>query len=183
MNKCLVTSLAVGALIVIAGCGPRTMAGGQSVGGASTTTSTSETSPSPDAQPDHPIVDSSSAQSLCMRFAGTGRLLAAYASSIGDVVGWQESIDAGVSRWRDHGLSSFAAVCYYEGSFPVPCHPPLPGQPDCQPATRICVIASPDGQGFAYWTGDDSLSLRRPPHLPGPPPAPRTPPPTSPPNS
>ena len=164
--------LAIPALLLLAGCGPNDAQTIPRIGAAATASSTTA-SASPDATPDHPIVDSPRAQSACAAAASTqgpgAKLLAAYDTSIADVVSWQEN-DPGarsVSVWRRHAPSETAWVCYYEGSFVIPCPGP------CPQGTRESVIVAMDGTAGPWAVSYDSLSLTRPPHLNGPlPPAP-----------
>ena len=195
MTKRVLLVAAAPILLLVAGCGPHDAQ--TSIGAAASTasaspaaatasSSTTRAPASPDATPDHPIVDSAQAQSVCSQHAYPGaKLLAAYDTSIVDVVSWQENDPEvrSVSMWRAYPGSEAVRVCYYQGSFDMSCPGPPPGQPPCPPATRMSMIIAADGTARPYAMSDDSLSLTRPPHLNGPlgpPPTPQAgpPPPT-----
>ena len=163
-------------LVLLSGCGHRAAPPANAADSATSTTSaTTDTTPS------QPIVDSPAAAKACGsdHLPVGEQLVAAYDTTVGDIVGWQESHSA-FGIWRQHNLSLAAWVCYttysdaYDWSqYSPPCAPPHGGVPaSCSPhPTRGSWIVAADGEvqpaGWDVW-------LSRPPHLNGPPPPPRS---------
>lgn len=189
MKPMIITIPLVAATLMLSGCAKSSPPGAASQGPAAANTAAPVTTPTPvanpDATPDHPIIDSPGAQTVCSNWVHPpGQLLlAAYDTTVGDVVDWQESdTGPGGSQWRDHAWSMAAWVCYLQGTFPIPCPPPQAGQAPCAPGTRESIIVSADRVARPFAVGYDWLSLTKPPprgvppapYSPGPPPTPPT---------
>ena len=161
------------AVLLLAGCAhnnpqPPAVAGSAS----SSTTTTTDTTPAA------PIIDSPAAFHACGgdHLPVGAQLVGAYDTTVGDVVGWQESHGSG-GIWRQHNLNQAAWVCYttysdaYDWSqYHPPCAVPAGAAPgSCPPPhpTGSSTIIAADGEvqpaGWDSW-------LARPPHLNGPPP-------------
>ena len=113
-----------------------------------------------------PIVDSPAAEQTCLARDTQHQwsLLAAYDTTVGAIVSWQNS--KGI-HWpfQDEPAQSSAVVCYFSGSFIVP---GLPGASDSTaPIDRLCIVVAADGKYASIRTGStSSVPLDRPSPVP-----------------